>query len=111
MTLIPQMPHSEPSCPNSGITGAPMHPAHAAAMEVVNRVEAAVHEIAEDTPTVDWVDLALRTPHMKLYETMASVDHSRYATSGYIVAYYWQCLTCGLVLPAQYVGRSGKTEQ
>lgn len=107
MSIIPQRPEDEPACPQSGIAGGPIHPAHAMEVIIADRVYAV-------TPKDETLDLVLdptvaamaaassRQDGMKLYEIMGSPIHPRV---NYYSAAFFMCLTCGFVLPAQQMSR------
>lgn len=106
MTIIPQRPEDKPACPQSGIAGGPIHPAHAVEVAFANRVYAVTppDDSEEYTRTMDEMATAASArPGMELYVLTASPIMGNQRL--YFSSAYFHCLVCGFILPVQQVTR------
>jgi len=107
--IIEQDALNAPRCPQAGIGGGPVHPAHQAEVDAANRayaVSSPIIERAVDVETMQAVEQVIAAvtarEGLRLYEVIASPVRPR---SNYYVGHYFRCLVCGFVLPAQGMPR------
>jgi hypothetical protein len=103
--IIEQYPENKPPCPQSGIGGGPIYPAHAVEITIADRVYAATPRDSDGEILPEFESVAMAASSrsgMELYRTEASPRHPG---PNYYTATFFQCLVCGFVLPAQAIPR------